>query len=290
MIGCIIPESGTNHRIINAKEYNGRGVSGTDGWNCGEGLVQWTYWKYKLPLIKKYNEDPRSTQKLPTDWETYRHGTPIKQGNQLVSPEDGLHIAGLTLDNQMLFLSIYYADLINELRNETNLAVITAKIYQKKAGIGFYKNISDPVERAYTTSKNKYPSSAGNHYLQSLSIAQQYTGAPVAPYTADAIVPDVYYASNDTQKSTQKSTQTNRQSASSNNVNTTPNQVYMLSSATKKNDNILKQSDDRKSEFSSLQNAMASNTPQMGREIYLTEDMYDSNILKGSQESKKEMV
>ena len=35
--------------------------------------------------------------------------------------------------------------------------------------------------RAYTTSKNKYPSSTGNHYLQSLKIAAEYLKVPVTP-------------------------------------------------------------------------------------------------------------
>lgn len=182
LIGCIIPESGSNHTILNEKEYRGRGADGTYGWNCGEGLVQWTYWKYKLPLIKEYNADSRSTQKLPTDWEEYKRGTPTERGGNLFGVQDGRHISGLTLDNQMLFLTKYYSGLINSLQNEARLEVIVAKIYQQKAGIGFYPELSnDPVLRAYTTSKYKYPSSAGNHYLQSLKIAAEYLKVPVTP-------------------------------------------------------------------------------------------------------------
>ena len=181
LIGCIIPESGSDTTILNAKEYRGGGVQGTEGWNCGEGLIQWTYWKYKSPLINAYNADSRSTQKLPTTWDAYKRGEPIVKGSRLYAPQDGQHIAGLNMDNHMLFLTKYYERLINQLQNETNLAVIVAKIYQQKAGSGFYKDISDPVVRAYTTSKNKYPSSAGNHYLQSLKIAQEYINCPVEP-------------------------------------------------------------------------------------------------------------
>ena len=195
LIGCIIPESGSNHTILNANEFRGNGVSGTEGWNCGEGLIQWTYWKYKLPLIQKYNADSRSTQKLPTVWNEYKQGTPISKGKSLYAAQDGRHIAGLSLDNQMLFLVLYYGKLISQLKGETNLAVIVAKIYQQKAGIGFYTNISDPVERAYTTSRNKYPSSAGNHYLQSVKIAQEYLGAPIAPST---VQPEEYTYTNTT--------------------------------------------------------------------------------------------
>ena len=182
LIGCIIPESGSNHTILNTKEYKGKGAKGTHGWNCGEGLLQWTFWKYKSQLIKDYNADSESTQKLPTTWEEYKKGTPIERGGKLFAVQDGRHISGLTLDNQMLFLTKYYSELINSLQNEARLEVIVAKIYQQKAGIGFYPELSnDPVLRAYTTSKYKYPSSAGNHYLQSLKIAAEYLKVPVTP-------------------------------------------------------------------------------------------------------------
>lgn len=194
LIGCIIPESGTDHTILNATEYRGGGADGTYGWNCGEGLIQWTYWKYKLPLIKTYNEDSRSTQKLPTTWEIYSQGQVIQKGKTLHAPSDGKHIAGLSLDNQMLFLTLYYGSLINKLKGETNLAVIVAKIYQQKAGVGLYQNISYPVVRAYTTSMNKYPSSTGNHYLQSLKIAAEYLDAPVIPSSVP--YPEEYISTN----------------------------------------------------------------------------------------------
>ena len=182
LIGCIIPESGSNHTILNTKEYKGKGAKGTHGWNCGEGLLQWTFWKYKSQLIKDYNADSESTQKLPTTWEEYKKGTPIERGGKLFAVQDGRHISGLTLDNQMLFLVEYYSKLINSLQGETRLEVIVAKIYQKKAGMGFYPELKhDPVLRAYKTSKEQYPSSAGNHYLQSLKIANEYLKVPVTP-------------------------------------------------------------------------------------------------------------
>lgn len=181
LIGCIIPESESNHTVLNKKEYNGNGANGTSGWNCGEGLIGWTFWKSKYPLIKKYNADSRSTQKLPETWNEYKLGKPISKQGKLFAPQDGKHIAGLTLNNQMLFLILYYDKLINELKNETDLPTIVAKIYQAKAGINFYKNISDPIERAYTTAKNKYSSSSGNHYLQSVKIAQEYLETTVEP-------------------------------------------------------------------------------------------------------------
>lgn len=74
------------------------------------------------------------------------------------------------------------------------------------------------------------------------------------------------------------------------NIPNVPNKVSKLASVSRQNDNILKQSDNRKSEFESLRNSMVANTPEMGREILMTSELYDSNILKGSQESKTERI
>lgn len=179
LVGCIIIESKTDHTIINKKEYEGRGTSGTQGWNCGEGLIQWTFWKSKLQLIKLYNADTRATQKLPTTWEMYKRGIPKAKGKDLCAVEDGLHIAGLTFNNQILFLTKYYENAINKLikNGETNLAMIVAKIYQEKAGIGLMKQYSsDPIKRAHETAGRHYKHEDGNTYLLSLKLAQEYLG------------------------------------------------------------------------------------------------------------------
>ena len=67
----------------------------------------------------------------------------------------------------------------------------------------------------------------------------------------------------------------------------TPNKVYRLADATKNKNNVLEQTDARKAEFQS-QNSMSSKAPEMGRTIILSQEMYNSNILKGDQEAKKE--
>lgn len=72
------------------------------------------------------------------------------------------------------------------------------------------------------------------------------------------------------------------------NVNVNQNKVSNLANATKQKNTILTQEDKRKSEFESLQNTLVSNLPETGREIHLTQELYDSNILKSGQESKKE--
>jgi hypothetical protein len=206
LVGCIIIESKTDHTIINKKEYEGRGTSGTQGWNCGEGLIQWTFWKSKLQLIKLYNADTRATQKLPTTWEMYKRGTPKAKGKDLCAVEDGLHIAGLTFNNQILFLTKYYEKVINKLikNGETNLAMIVAKIYQEKAGIGLMKQYSsDPIKRAHETAGRHYKHEDGNTYLLSLKLAQEYLGVDlptdmkVEPGKEISVMGDVvYYDSN----------------------------------------------------------------------------------------------
>ena len=283
LIGCIIPESGSDPTILNTREYKGNGVQGTERWNCGEGLIQWTYWKYKLPLIEAYNADDRSTQKLPITWEEYNTGEPIERDGRLYAPLDGRHIAGLNMDNHMLFLTKYYEKLINQLQNETNLAVIVAKIYQQKAGSGFYTHIGDPVVRAYATSRDKYPSSAGNHYLNSLKIAQEYLKCPIKTTDDQPLIGD-YIVFNPSSSGVSFVNENGEVV----NVPKVPNKVTMLAYAKRSNDNVLKQSDSRKVEFESLRNKMTTDSPEMGRDILMTAELYDSNILKGSQESRKE--
>ena len=70
----------------------------------------------------------------------------------------------------------------------------------------------------------------------------------------------------------------------------TSNNVMRLSSANKKDKSVLKQDDSRKQEFESLITLMSSNAPNMGRDVIITSELFDSNILKGNQESTKERV
>lgn len=182
-IGAIIPECGTDHTVINKKEYDGRGTKGTESWNCGEGLVGFTFWENKLDLIKKYNADSRCTQPLPTSPSQYFRGTPFKSGGFWHAEPDGQHIAGLSLSNQMIILFYYYDKLLKTLKSETDFATIVAKIYQEKAGKGFFKEYrSTPIVQAYKTAEKKYGTNndtVGNHYLMSLKIGLQYLGKPI---------------------------------------------------------------------------------------------------------------
>ena len=73
-------------------------------------------------------------------------------------------------------------------------------------------------------------------------------------------------------------------------ISGTSNNVMRLSSANKKDKSVLKQDDSRKQEFESLITLMSSNAPNMGRDVIITSELFDSNILKGNQESTKERV
>ena len=96
-----------------------------------------------------------------------------------------------------------------------------------------------------------------------------------------------YYASSDgtTNKGSVASTRSEQI-----NIPGTSNNVQRLAEASKEKEGMLKQDDKRKNEFNSLASTMASNAPKMGRDILLTSELYGSNILKGSQESRKERV
>ena len=74
------------------------------------------------------------------------------------------------------------------------------------------------------------------------------------------------------------------------NISGASNNVMRLSSANKKDKSVLKQDDSRKQEFESLITLMSSNAPNMGRDVIITSELFDSNILKGNQESTKERV
>lgn len=68
------------------------------------------------------------------------------------------------------------------------------------------------------------------------------------------------------------------------------NTVINLSSAIKQENMILKSDDLRENEFEVLRNLLIKNAPNSGREIVKTNELYDSNVLKSGQESRRERV
>ena len=191
LIGVIIPESGADHARLNKSEYYGHGKSGTSGWECGEGFVQWTGWSNKSNWIKKYNADKRKVKSLPTTWNEYSKGKPIEKRGILRAKQDSTHIAGLSLDDQIVLLTIYYDKMIKELENETNLAVIVAKFFQQKAGPSHYYNyLFDPIIQTYYTGKIQYPQGEDNSFLKSLKYAEEYYENQVPPAEIEPIEGD----------------------------------------------------------------------------------------------------
>ena len=79
-------------------------------------------------------------------------------------------------------------------------------------------------------------------------------------------------------------------SASSTHQNSGTNTVQQLATINQSRTDVLKQTDGRKQEFGTLLNSMINEAPELGVSIVRVpeDEMYDTNILKGSQESKKE--
>lgn len=277
LLASILTESAGDHTVLNKAEY--KGSKSTKSWNCGEGLLQWTYWSNKVKWIVDYNKDSRSSQKLPTTWEEYSKGEPIEKNGKLYAVSDGRHISGLTLDNQILFLTKYYAPTIKSLGNTNDVAVICAKIYQMKAGQGHNKDISDPIERAYVTSGVTYGHKNKNRFLLLVKLAQEYLENPCGKNT-DVTDDTKVFASPKPDDTGYKKRQ-----------NTTGD-VKLLSTGGKSNEEkkkeSIKKNDPHLNEFKSLQLSLINNTPRMGRDIIATGNLSDVNILKDLQEARKE--
>lgn len=127
-----------------------------------------------------------------------------------------------------------------------------------------------------------------NEYLKVGDLLNDPSHHTVMVVSTDGSIPITVAPSNE-----YTSTSTSRSSSSSNYSNTTvssnsSNTVYRLSAATKPNENVLQQTEMRKSEFESLRNKMTNEAPDMGRDIIHTSELYDTNILKSDQEAKKE--
>ena len=114
---------------------------------------------------------------------------------------------------------------------------------------------------------------AKQHHIVMVVSTEGVVPSPIPP------VNDTYLAS------TQQSTKNVEQ-----NIPGVSNSIMRLSSANKKDKSVLKQDDARKQEFESLVTLMSNNAPKMGRDVIITSELFDSNILKGNQESTKERV
>lgn len=152
LVGCIVSESNMNPNAVMKRELNGTsGVPATYGReNCGEGLIQLTYWNQKQKYIKLFNQDPR------------RQGPKLPETKEEYKKDDSRHISDLNENDALLIMLYYYKDRIKPFSVDSFDGIISG-YYLAKAGDLSKKYIQnnglDPninrsqMERAYLTGK-----------------------------------------------------------------------------------------------------------------------------------------
>ena len=149
-----------------------------------------------------------------------------------------------------------------------------------------YNIPKDHIIRHYDVSGKACPGIIGWNLAHGSNSEKKYKDFVDSLYEdripSEVAEPDYFYANVDTSKS-------NEQGNDQDNLPRFSNSVLQLASVNRMNSkNVLKQSDSRKAKFEALRNELAEEAPEMGREILLTAELYDSNILKGTQESREE--
>lgn len=280
---CSIYECSLKTNVKNDIEYYGKkgAAKGTLGWNCGEGAVQWTFWQYKQPLIKKFNQDSRSKTKLPTDWGTYS--------------ATGPRIVDLGLSDALLLVMIHYQGILGKTKN-ADIAEITAEFYLQKAGRGgSAKGKKTAVEAAYYRAQDYCKTHANqgsnasnqeNGYLKTLKSAMILTGIT----DIQTFEGNTYAANVENYNGSSGGSGGSGGSYTPSTVRTgngQSNKVTMLSAAnTKYKDTKSFTDDSRRQKFDQLADSLINNSAPCGRTIAKSAEMYDSNILRGDQSSK----
>jgi cell wall-associated NlpC family hydrolase len=134
MIGHFIMEGGLQPKVVNKWEKEGKGKSGTSGWDCGEGLIGFTTMDLKLRFAPKFNYDNRriNNETLATDKDTYI----------LTGPR----ISQLSYENSILATIIYYesmcaANVMERTKDKQyHFNELSAMFYIGKAGNGNLNN------------------------------------------------------------------------------------------------------------------------------------------------------
>ena len=152
LVGCIVAESDMNPHAVMKRELNGTsGRPATYGReNCGEGLIQLTYWDQKQKYIKLFNKDER------------RQGPKLPETKEEYKKNDARHISDLNENDALIIMLHYYNDRIKDF-NIDSMDGIVSGYYLAKAGDlskkYIQKNGLDPnvkrsqMERAYLTGK-----------------------------------------------------------------------------------------------------------------------------------------
>lgn len=152
LVGCIVAESNMNPHAVMKRELNGTsGRPATYGReNCGEGLIQLTYWDQKQKYIKLLNNDPR------------RQGPKLPETKDEYKKEDSRHISDLNENDALLIMLYYYEDRIKDFNVDSFDGLISGYYLAKAGDLSkryIQKNGLDPnikrsqMERAYLTGK-----------------------------------------------------------------------------------------------------------------------------------------
>ena len=152
LVGCIVAESNMNPGAVMKRELNGTsGRPATYGReNCGEGLIQLTYWDQKEKYIKLFNKDPR------------RQGPKLPETKEEYKKESSRHISDLNENDALLIMLLYYQNRIKPFSVDSFDGIISGYYLAKAGDLSkkyIEKNGLDPkikrsqMERAYLTGK-----------------------------------------------------------------------------------------------------------------------------------------
>ena len=152
---------------VNKRELT-EGLNTKGGWaHAGEAAFGITTWATKKKYIDLYNADPR------------RVGPKLSNIESEYANPNARHIANLNDEDHGLLTNLYYKNLIDRTKGETDLRNLVAEFYLQKAGRGYFKT-GTAHERAVNTGKyyQKVHAKQGftkasqtNQYLKSLDRA-----------------------------------------------------------------------------------------------------------------------
>lgn len=214
LVGCICLESGANPAVLNRSAYQKGGKNNDEslkGWGCDEGYTQWAKLEWKKEWINLYNKEKPSNFSELLSPDKYMTGytipnpeytapdghivknTPYWKNNSLYAEAHDGHIAGLTKEEQMFLLSLYFNETFKKMSGEVDIAAATGRIYRRKAGTcRAAEGITDPVYKAYVISGVAYDFGYNkeNHFLQSLAVALAYARTGIKDLNVEGFDPD----------------------------------------------------------------------------------------------------
>lgn len=182
-IACSSTECQMNYQIINVQEYKGK-----LGWECGEGLVHFTWRKTKEQLIRKFNADSRRTGRpLASTWAEYSMGQPkvLKFMKPTGGSTTGNHICDTNSADGALLGDLFYSAISPTFKQQASSQTVLENLrmfYINKAGAGYAKTYTIETGKQAWEKKNLptfdcciYVSNniyKGDHFLKNIATAQ----------------------------------------------------------------------------------------------------------------------